>query len=165
MSAKILPNKLLNQLFSLSPISVELVVASLPDIYAHRTLEFVAKQITTSHHIEFYLQWSTCLLTAHGEKDNVLKHHSLLSVQDSLTRKYDLLNKICDFNKYTLRLLSDMAVAKTADEQAGRIDEGSDAEEEEDDDDLTNLILVRQNTNGNGHVDFEERSDEDDDSD
>ena len=37
-------------------ISVELVCQSLPDIYVDKLLSFIAGQIESSRHIEFYLQ-------------------------------------------------------------------------------------------------------------
>lgn len=90
-------------------VPVELVVASLPDLYVERALEFVSKQVSASHHIEFYLNWSRHLLTIHAQKEGVFKQQSLISMQDSLNRKYEALSKICDFNKYTLKVLREMA--------------------------------------------------------
>lgn len=86
--------------------NVELVCSSLPNEYAHRTLQAVAELLRKSAHIEFYLKWVCCLLTQHGNKDSVFRHHSLLGLHESLSRKYELLNKMCDFNKYTLSVLS-----------------------------------------------------------
>lgn len=130
--------------------TVELVVAALPDIYAERTLEFCTKQITVSHHIEFYLNWSTKLLTIHAAKENVFKHQSLLATQDALTRKYEALSKICDFNKYTLKVLIEMADAKEAAENGKKKPHGSDGNDDDDDDvdmnsdsDEDNLMLIR----------------------
>lgn len=139
-------------------LTVELVVVALPDIYAERTLEFVSKQITASHHIEFYLNWSSKLLTIHASKENVFKHHSLLATQDALTRKYDALSKICDFNKYTLKVLIEMADTKAAEEK-----EKSNGAENDDDDvdmdsdsDESNLMLI-------GRTNDDDENDEDND--
>lgn len=88
----------------------------MPDIYAQRILDFVAQLITTSQHIEFYLHWLKFLLNLHGARASGLKHQSLLAVQDSLTRKYELLTKICDFNKYTLQVLAESTESKYNDE-------------------------------------------------
>lgn len=129
--------------------TVELVVAALPDIYAERTLEFVSKQITASHHIEFYLNWSTKLLTIHAPKENVFTHQLLLGSQDALTRKYEALSKICDFNKYTLKVLIEMADAKEAAENGKS--NGADKDDEDDvemdsDSDSENLMLIRKSS-------------------
>lgn len=119
---------------------VELVTASLPDEYAHRTLQHVAKQLGASHHVEFYLQWACCLLAAHGPKEDVLSHHSLLALHQNLSRKYETLSKVCDFNKYTLKVLQSLPKSVPKDEQM----------ENTDDEDL---VLVRQSSNGtNGHI-------------
>lgn len=133
-------------------VSVELVVAALPDLYAQRVLDFVAIMITSSQHIEFYLHWSKCLLTIHGLKDSVFKHHTLLSIQDSTTRKYESLNKICDFNKYTLQVLIETANEKHLEEiKMDAEQNGAESEEEEDDD----YILLK---NGQNNRNFNENN-------
>lgn len=125
------------------PSTVELVTASLPDEYAHRTLQHVAKQLGASHHVEFYLRWACCLLAAHGPKEDVLSHHSLLVLHQNLNRKYETLSRVCDFNKYTLKVLLAMAESVPKDDQMQNTD----------DEDELDLVLVRQSNNGtNGHI-------------
>lgn len=125
-------------LYVISTISlyftVELIVRSLPDAYAERTLQFIAKYLNTSHHVEFYLNWACSILTFHGPKDNILSHQSLLTLHQSLSRKYELLSKVCDFNKYTIKVLTHMSNA--APERV---------ENENDDDE--NLVLIRTSSN------------------
>lgn len=132
----------------LSSILVELVVSSLPDIYAQRILDFVAQLITTSQHIEFYLHWLKCLLNVHGAKNGVLKHQSLLAVQDSITRKYELLTKICDFNKYTLQVLVESSESKYALEDIPNEADQSETEEEDGNDDGSYILLNSRRLNG-----------------
>lgn len=150
--------------------TVELVVQSLPEMHAERLLEFVSKQITESHHVEFYLSWSVQLLTIHAPKDNVFKQQSLLSIQDSLTRKYDVLSKVCDFNKYTLKVLIEMGDESTADAlQKGEAHIGSETDEDDDDDDDTdidedNLFLIRKDGNGTNDSDIEMQTQSEDSS-
>lgn len=128
-------------------ITVELIVRSLPDAYAERTLQFIAKYLNTSHHVEFYLNWACSILTFHGPKDNILSHQSLLTLHQSLSRKYELLSKVCDFNKYTMQVLSNIS-----NEVPERVDNG-----QSDDDDDENLILLQTTNNGcNGNSDDEE---------
>lgn len=148
--------------------SAHLVASSLPDIYAERLLEFVGKQINSSQHVEFYVNWSTTLLTIHAPKENALKQQSLVAIQDSLVRKYDALNKICDFNKYTLKVLMEMAQAK--DEAAANGSNSSQGDSDEDDgsDFGENLVLIRQDpyeTNGNNDTDEEMPTEDDDNND
>lgn len=122
---------------------MELIVRSLPDAYAERTLQFIAKYLNTSQHVEFYLNWACSLLTYHGPKDNILSHQSLLTLQQSLSRKYELLSKVCDFNKYTIQVLTNMSNA---------IPEPVDDEHNDD----GNLILIRPTSNENDDSDDEE---------
>lgn len=146
-------------------ISVELVVTAMPETYVERTLEFVSKQVSASHHIEFYLTWATKILTIHAPKENVFKQQSLIAIQDSLTRKYEALSRVCDFNKYTLKVLREMGEANAADESK---EIGSDSESDEDDDDDlddNNLILIKQDTNGSHDQDVEMQSDQSSDDD
>lgn len=127
-------------------------------MYAERLLEFISKQISASHHIEFYLSWATKLLTTHASKANVFKQQSLISIQDSLRRKYDALSKVCDFNKYTLKLLQEMAKANSDRDQ---MDNASDNDTDDDLDE--NLLLINSNSNGNEDPDIDMQSDSEDD--
>lgn len=117
---------------------MELVSSSLPDDYAHRTLEFVAKQLGSSPHVEFYLKWACSILSIHGPKDQVLSHHSLLALHQNLSRKYEMLSKVCDFNKYTIKVLKSMATKKSE-------ENGSEMEDDDDDTDDEELLMVRTN--------------------
>lgn len=140
----------------------------MPETYVERTLEFVSKQVSASHHIEFYLTWATKILTIHAPKENAFKQQSLIAIQDSLTRKYEALSRVCDFNKYTLKVLREMNDAGTVGRnEASGSDSDSDDNDEDDLDD-NNLILIKQNTNGTHDHDVEmqsnsEQSSDDDD--
>lgn len=123
-------------------ISVELVATSLPDVYVERLLEYVSKQINNSHHIEFYLNWSTKLLTAHAPKDNLFKQQSLVSIQDSLTRKHEQLSKVCDFNKYTLKVLIEMGDAKAQAKTSAGINNDDD-NSDSDSQDLEDNFMIK----------------------
>ncbi|EDV38088.1 uncharacterized protein Dana_GF13779 [Drosophila ananassae] len=88
---------------------IDLVCADLSPEFAQRLLQQLARQLQATPHIEFYLQWSCCLLTKHGNQDGVFQHTGLLALHEVLSRKYEMLNKICDFNKYTMKVLLDRA--------------------------------------------------------
>lgn len=149
--------------------AVDLVVYTLPEMYVERLLEFVSKQISTSHHIEFYLSWATKLLTTHASKENVLKQQSLISIQDSLQRKYDSLSKVCDFNKYTLKVLQEVVATNAAADQTSDADDDDDDDDSDNDDrhdlDDGNLMLINSNSNGAHDHDVEMQTDSDSDSD
>lgn len=142
-------------MFALFLITVNLVVATLPDEYAHRTLQFVAKQLEATQHVQFYLQWACQLITLHGPKEDVLSAHTLLALQQNLSRKYEQLSKVCDFNKYTMRVLRSVDEPKSAAEAAGDDDD----EEERDDD----LMLVRLVKDGQSNDDDDMESDDEND--
>lgn len=141
----------------------------MPEMYVERTLEFVSKQISASHHIEFYLSWATKILTIHASKENLFRQQSLVLIQDSLQRKYDALSKVCDFNKYTLKVLKEMGEARNSvlDQQTN---ENSNSDEDDDDDedgkfDENALMLMKKDTNGHGNdveMESEDSSDDDD---
>lgn len=113
------------------------MVASLPDDYAERALQFIGKHLDSSSHIEFYLHWACTMLSVHGPKDNILSHQSLLTLHQSLNRKYEQLSKVCDFNKYTIKVLSSMPNVQGDTGEDDNGDYGSESE----------LVLVKSNEN------------------
>ncbi|KFB53827.1 AGAP010693-PA-like protein [Anopheles sinensis] len=145
---------------------IELVIESLPDQFALRTLQFVAKTVGTSRHIEFYLRWSNLLLTRLGNVDGLLDTQTLVTLHQNINRKYDQLNKICDFNKYTLKVLSNLTRASK--KQFKKDDEGIDEEKNgngngpsSDEEDEQDLMLMN-NTNERRRQRKESESDSDD---
>lgn len=53
---------------SLLPSAVEVISASLPELYVEKLLEFLASSFEVSRHLEFYLIWTQKLLMLHGPK-------------------------------------------------------------------------------------------------
>uniref|UniRef100_A0A1I8PA59 Small-subunit processome Utp12 domain-containing protein n=1 Tax=Stomoxys calcitrans TaxID=35570 RepID=A0A1I8PA59_STOCA len=163
MALKLNENNIISlALESIPHQDIQLICSTLPDNLAHRLLQVIARLLQTSPHIEFYLKWSCSLLMTHGNKDGVFQHASLLALHESISRKYETLNRICDFNKYTMRVL-----VKTAKEQYAKKPamnenaENSSADENEmdADDDDEGMILIKSKTSN----DFNEtESDEDD---
>lgn len=150
----------------ISNFVVDLVVYTLPEMYVERLLEFVSKQISSSHHVEFYLSWATKLLTTHASKENVLKQQSLISIQDSLQRKYDSLSKVCDFNKYTLRVLQEAVETNASVDPMNDADDDDDDEDDDSDDndlDADKLMLINTNSNGAQDHDVEMQTDSESD--
>lgn len=139
----------------------------MPELYMERTLEFISKQISASHHIEFYLTWATKILTIHAPKENVFKQQSLIAIQDSLTRKYEALSRVCDFNKYTLKVLREMGEAANGEVKDESESDSDSNDDDEDDLDDNDLILIKQNTNGkhDHDVEMQSNSDQSDDED
>lgn len=48
--------------------AVEVVSASLPELYVVKVLEFLAASFEESRHLEFYLIWTQKLLMSHGQR-------------------------------------------------------------------------------------------------
>ncbi|XP_040171532.1 periodic tryptophan protein 2 homolog [Anopheles arabiensis] len=114
MALKLNETSLIQEVLESVPYrDIELVIGSLPDEFALRTLQFVAKNVGTSQHIEFYLRWSNLLLTRMGQVDSLLDSQTLVTLHQNLNRKYEQLNKICDFNKYTLQVLKSLSISAT----------------------------------------------------
>lgn len=137
-----------------------MVVTALPEIYVERIIEFVSKQVSASHHTEFYLDWATKILTIHALKDNVFRQQSLVLIQDSLQRKYDVLSKVCDFNKYTLKVLKDMGETRNlATNPNSSENSDSDDDELESDSGENSLMLIKQQSDDD-NVEMESDSDD-----
>ncbi|XP_071445521.1 periodic tryptophan protein 2 homolog [Hetaerina americana] len=88
------------------PDEIELCVKSLPDMYVERILKFIATSMESTPHLEFYLDWVRHMLLVHGTKlktGSPLLSPTLLTLQKNITRKTEHLQKLCDFNKYTLK--------------------------------------------------------------
>ncbi|XP_016929425.3 periodic tryptophan protein 2 homolog [Drosophila suzukii] len=132
---------------------IELVCADLSPEFAQRLLQQLARHLQSTPHIEFYLQWSCCLLTKHGNQDGVFQHTGLLALHEVLSRKYEMLNKICDYNKYTLRVLLDRA------DKLEQENEGKTKTVEEDSDEEMLLIRSKDEENGQSQFSDEEESD------
>lgn len=47
---------------------VDVVSASLPELYVEKVLEFLAASFEVSRHLEFYLIWTQKLLMSHGQR-------------------------------------------------------------------------------------------------
>ncbi len=77
--------------------TVALIVRSLPDAYVEKLLMFLAQQVASSPHLQFYLAWSAELLTAHcahlkESSSNILA--SIRDLQKSITQKQNDLGRM-----------------------------------------------------------------------
>ncbi|ALC40668.1 CG12325 [Drosophila busckii] len=88
---------------------VELICSDLSPEFVQHLLHHLAELLQSTPHIEFYLYWCFCLLTTHGSRDSVFQHTALLELHENISQKYEMINKICDYNKYTLLVLLDKA--------------------------------------------------------
>ncbi|KAK2188503.1 hypothetical protein NP493_130g01036 [Ridgeia piscesae] len=143
MAFRLNEHKLIQEIVEMIPVSdIDFVTDSLPDVYVVKMLSFVAGQLESSRHVEFYLQWCRHLLVRHGPrlKQTSLSLLSMLrSLQKNLSRKYTELSKICDHNKYMLQYLLSLAKIKVKqprdsdDNESEEAMESCDASDSEDD--------------------------------
>ncbi|XP_030388455.1 periodic tryptophan protein 2 homolog [Scaptodrosophila lebanonensis] len=139
---------------------IELICADLSNDFAHRLLQNLARMLQSSPHIEFYLQWCCCLLTSHGNRDSAFQNPALLALHESISRKYEMLNKICDFNKYTLRVLLDTARER---ENSNQTNGDKTAMDESDSD--SEMLLIRTQDEGSLKLQFSDENEDDSDED
>ncbi|KNC28885.1 hypothetical protein FF38_07379 [Lucilia cuprina] len=154
MALKLNENNLITLAIESIPYQdIKLICSTLPNQYAHRLLQILAKLLQTSPHVEFYLQWCCCLLFSHGNKDGVFQHTSLLALHESISRKYESLNRICDFNKFTIRSLLNTAHTRNT-QNKDKLDQlksakdqndNDDVDEQEEDDD-EDMLLIKTST-------------------
>lgn len=94
---------------SVSVDEVMLIVSTISPRYLERFIAFLSDQLESSAHLEFYLVWVENLLMTHGQTLKTKSMHILASLQNlhrSLVTKRQQLEKICDYNKYTLQYIS-----------------------------------------------------------
>ncbi|XP_055678283.1 periodic tryptophan protein 2 homolog [Lutzomyia longipalpis] len=118
MALKLNETALIHQVIESVPLrDVKLIVRSLPEEFGARLGEIVAQLLMGTPHVQFYLQWACEVITWFGPKETVLPHHTLLALHQSLSRKYETLSKVCDFNRYTMRVLKSVANVRAAQEE------------------------------------------------
>ncbi|XP_062060510.1 periodic tryptophan protein 2 homolog [Lepus europaeus] len=92
---------------------IEVVSASLPELYVEKVLRFLAASFEASRHLEFYLTWAQRLLLLHGHKLKSRAGALLPAVQflqRSIQRHLDDLSRLCDWNRYNIQYT--LAVSK-----------------------------------------------------
>merc|ERR1712156_88409 len=102
--------------------------------------EFVAGELESSRHVQFYLAWTRALLISHGTflKAESKKQLPMLNhLIKSLTRKSEDLSKVCEHNKYTISYLKSLSKTKR---QKARSSEEEDMEIEDEDDDTVGEV-------------------------
>nr|XP_023648696.1 periodic tryptophan protein 2 homolog [Paramormyrops kingsleyae] len=110
---------------------VEVVCSSLPDLYVEKLLGFVAAELESSNHLQFYLTWAQRLLIFHGQKLKVRSGAilpTIQSLQKSIQKHFEDLSKLCEWNIYTIRYaeaLSKQRGLKRAASEAASDDERS----------------------------------------
>ena len=114
-SIKLNDKSLMQEVIECTPSNqISLITASLPINYVEKLLSYLAWALENTVHIEFYMNWITCLLSQHGVllKSNI-SADSLSSIlrhlHQSITLPYQDLAKICEHNKYLLKFIPILA--------------------------------------------------------
>eukprot|EP00047_Mylnosiga_fluctuans_P005493 m.240821 g.240821 ORF g.240821 m.240821 type:complete len:917 (-) comp13732_c0_seq1:165-2915(-) len=105
---------------------IALIVEFLPAVFVARLLMFVSKQLESSRHIEFYLDWCVTILTVHGSyiRTNLRTHAvSLRAVQKALSGQRDALGRISNDNLYQMRYLLHRFDTVATSESLGALEE------------------------------------------
>lgn len=93
MALKLNESNLVQEIFEKIPhTDIDLVLASLPQNFIHRTVDFIATMLNNSNHIEFYLKWTCAVLTKFGQTNESIDSQSLINLHQNLNRKYESLN-------------------------------------------------------------------------
>ncbi|XP_053312786.1 periodic tryptophan protein 2 homolog [Spea bombifrons] len=91
---------------SVPSTDIAVLCSALPELYVERLLVFLASQIESSRHLQFYLTWAHQLLMQHGQ---ILKNRSVSllpaihSLQKSLQGHFSEISKLCDWNRYNMK--------------------------------------------------------------
>lgn len=110
---------------AIKPEDIQLIVEFLPAVYVSRLLMFVSKQLESSRHIEFYLNWCATTLAVHGAhiRANARSHAVCLrAVQKAVAQQQDVLGKMSIGNVYAIRYLLHRAATQVAAEEMEAIE-------------------------------------------
>ncbi|CAG9562910.1 unnamed protein product [Danaus chrysippus] len=106
-------NTLLQQCIeAVPPSDIELTAKSLEEDYTIRLLNSIASLLEDSPHLEHLLIWVRSLVTDKKK----FPPSVLLALEKALTVKYSQINKICEFNKYTIRCIKSVGALTLKDE-------------------------------------------------
>jgi periodic tryptophan protein 2 len=92
--------------------SITHVVRSIGPEHLERLMQFIAKIMEGSPHIEFYLQWCLQLLQTHGihmDKHRGSFMRAFRAMHKIAQTRHDELKTICNENRYTLDFIGDQA--------------------------------------------------------
>jgi periodic tryptophan protein 2 len=88
--------------------SIPHVVRTIGPEHLERLMQAVSKCMSTSPHVEFYLQWCLELLQTHGmhmERHRGSFMRAFRAMHKTIQTRHDELKTICDDNKYSLEFI------------------------------------------------------------
>jgi periodic tryptophan protein 2 len=90
--------------------SIPHVVKSINHEHLERLMQYIAKCMSDSPHLEFYMQWSIEMLKIHGiflEKHRSTYMRAFRAMHRTVQTHHNELKRICDENRYTLDYVED----------------------------------------------------------
>jgi periodic tryptophan protein 2 len=90
--------------------SIPHVVKSVSHEHLERLMQYIAKCMSDSPHLEFYMQWSMEMLKTHGlflEKHRNTYMRAFRAMHRTVQTHHNELKRICDENRYTLDYVED----------------------------------------------------------
>jgi periodic tryptophan protein 2 len=133
--------KIIREVFEHIPSQdIVLLAQEVSLLFLPKMLNFLGEEMEQTRHFEYYLKWVLALLSQHGRyiKDNSTEFMPVLNLLvKNVSRKSEDLGKVCDFNKFSLRYLLQVAKRKAEVGGAGgdRDMETEDSHSEEEDND------------------------------
>lgn len=133
---KLNDQKLIEEVIESVPIDqIKFICLTFPLNYVEKCLRAIAVALESTRHLEFYLKWCQTLLYQNG---TALKTSSsaeaiaptLRLLQQNLSRHFENSSKVCDHNKYFLRLIKVLAKHNIKEEEI----KGSDNSDEDGED-------------------------------
>ena len=133
---KLNEQKLVEEVIESVPIEeIKFICLTFPLSYVEKCLKALAVGLESTRHLEFYLKWCQTLLYQNG---TALKTSSsaetiaptLRLLQQNLSRHFDNLSKVCDHNKYFLRLINILAKHNENEEEMESEDSNNEREQE-----------------------------------
>ena len=129
--------KIIREVFEQIPSpDIGLLAQEVSLLFLPKMLNFLGEELEQTRHFDYYVRWVLALLNHNGRyiKDNCLDFMPVLNLLvKNLARKSEDLGKVCDFNKFTIKYLLQVAKrkAEAGDRNISLRLEDSDSEEEE----------------------------------
>lgn len=117
MSLRLNESNIISNVFLTIPYQqIEIIAREIHPIYLQRFVNFIAKHMDNSPHLEFHMRWIEALFNSHGQyfKDNSPSMVSTLRhLQKSILRQKKNLDDICEENKYMMKYVQSIKRRKT----------------------------------------------------
>jgi periodic tryptophan protein 2 len=119
MAININEGSLIKQVVETTPFdSISRTVQAVAPQHLERLIQFLAQEMATSPHIEFYLTWCMELLRNHGlslERSRSILMKSFRALYRTVFTKFEELKSVTDNNKYVLEFLENQGLMQLED--------------------------------------------------